>query len=494
MRVLFIASEMTPYASTGGLADVASSLPAALMEKKVEIRRILPLYRQIIESNLKIYDTGLRIDVPVGLNNYAGEVWLAENPKPATYFIKRDEFFDRTHLYGSAEREYDDNIERFIFFQKAVIAMIDALELHFDIVHCNDWESALIPLFLKGGIDGRGRECKEKSVFTIHNIAYQGIYPAAKFSLTNLPMSCFSVSCLEFYGKMNTMKAGIITADSITTVSRRYAEEIQTSKLGCGLEGVVANRSTDLKGIFNGIDDNHWDPNSDKYIKSAYRKNNIKGKALCKREMTQRYNLKNAKNLPLIGMVSRLIDEKGLDILSNAIQEIMALNVSIIIHGEGDETHQKKCLSWMQSWPNKFAAQIGFSREFAHQIFAAADIILIPSHHEPCGLNQFYAMRYGALPIAHATGGLRDTIRDIDENHESGNGFLFTDYSPEALVSAIKRAVRLFRTKYNDIWIPAMTRAMDEDHSWRSQTDEYIKLYESTLASNKQREKPQRSL
>ncbi|HPG01067.1 MAG TPA: glycogen synthase GlgA [Kiritimatiellia bacterium] len=480
MKIVFAASEMVPFASTGGLADVAAALPKAMMKRDAQVWRVMPLYRHVAEGPFLLKDTGLRLDIPVGFRMYKAEVWMTDDPPPATYFIRRDEFFDRSQLYSLPDRDYDDNFERFVFFQKAVVALIDALGWRPDVVHCSDWQTGLIPLFLRHGVHGMGRERREKVVFTIHNLAYQGIFPGSQYSLTNLPFPAFNVDCLEFYGNINCIKGGITGADVVTTVSKTYAQEIQTEEFGCGLQGVLTRMGDRLTGIVHGADYASWDPASDVFLVQGYNADDPAGKKACKEELIRMMNLKIGVETPLLGMVSRLVDQKGLDILADAMPALMKLDIGFVLLGAGQDKYHALCRQWAEQWPGKFAVSIGYDNPLAHKIEAGSDIYLMPSRFEPCGLNQLYSLRYGTLPVVHSTGGLEDTIEDIAADGTTGTGFKFKTYTSDALVGAVKRSLDMFGNK--QAWDLVVRRAMKEDFSWERAADEYLLLYRRLLA------------
>ncbi len=482
MKIVFAISEITPYASTGGLADVGAALPVALQGQGLDIVRVMPMYRRVLEDDHAHTDTGLRLHVPVGLRTLQAEVWQSVDPGPPTYFIRKDEFFDRRELYSLPERDYDDNFERFVFFQKAVVALMDQLQFRADIVHANDWETGLIPYFLDHGIHGVGRGRTEKVVYTIHNLAYQGIFPDSEFPYSNLPYSCFSLEELEFYGNINCMKGGIVRADVLTTVSKRYAQEILTPEFGCGLEGVLSDARDKLHGIMNGVDYSAWDPSTDHLIAAPYSAENLSGKKTCRKAAIERLGLEassGTERAPVIGMVSRLVDQKGMDLLSEAMDRIMSKDVYFLLLGSGQEEYQEMCLEWAVKWPERFGVYLGYNNALAHQIEAGADLFMMPSKFEPCGLNQLYSLRYGTIPIVHATGGLDDSIRDLSEDATTGNGFKFREYSVPALMTAVERALVAYRDKKK--WAALQKRVMQEEYSWDRSAREYIGLYESLL-------------
>ncbi|NCC50857.1 MAG: glycogen synthase GlgA [Spartobacteria bacterium] len=476
MRILFAASEISPYASTGGLADVGRALPLALQADGHETYRVMPCYRQIIEGISDLTDTGIRLPVALGLGKHVAEVWHSESQNPPVFFIRRDEFFDRSNLYSLPYRDYDDNFERFVFFQKSVVALIDALGLQVNIVHCNDWQTGLIPMYLRYGVNGGGRDFGERTVFTIHNLAYQGLYAASRFSSTNLPLSCFSVDGFEYYGQINCMKAGIVASDLVTTVSPSYANEIRTEESGCGLHGVLQAKGDRLVGILNGVDYSTWNPSTDKHLAARYDDKRLEGKERCKEDLRSAMQLKTKPGTPIIGLVTRLTEQKGLDILASAMHTIMEMDVGVAMLGTGEKKYHRLCQAWAKKWPGRFSVRLAFDNAIAHKIEAGADMFLMPSRFEPCGLNQMYSLRYGTLPIVHRTGGLRDTIGELSEDFSEGNGFSFEPYGEEGLLDAVKRALAAYRKQAK--WKQVVSRIMCEDFSWNLSAREYARLYE----------------
>lgn len=482
MKVVFAASESSPFASTGGLGDVAQSLPRTLHAMGVEILRILPLYRQVAEGDFQLVDTGMRLKIPIGFRFYQAEIWTSDYIVPTTYFIRRDEFFDRRALYNLPERDYDDNFERFLFFQKAVVALLDALHFEADVVHCNDWNTGLIPLLLKHGIHGVGRGGHEASVFTIHNLAFQGVFPDSDFPLTNLPFGCFSIDMLEFYGQVNCLKAGLMSADITTTVSPRYAREIRTPEFGCGLDGALKTLGEDrLEGILNGIEYDQWDPSTDGQIEQNYSADRLDGKAACKRALQDHFHLPRRPDCPLLCMVTRLTDQKGMDLLVKAMESLLAMDIQFVLLGSGMKVYQDLCAKWAAAWSQKVGVHLGFDPPLAHRFFAGADLFLMPSRFEPCGLGQLYALRYGTLPVVHAVGGLDDTIRDIDEVKEMGNGIKFREYTAEALVESIQRALAQYHADPKS-WQNLLGRMMACDYSWKKSAQAYLGVYQRAQA------------
>lgn len=439
------------------------------------------MYRQVMEGRHAIHDTGIRLKIPIGFRVHTAEVWIHEDDGVPTYFIRRDEYFDRKELYSLPERDYDDNFERFVFFQKAVVALIDELNFAPDVVHGNDWVSGLIPLYLRHGINGVGRKCREATVFTIHNLAYQGVYPGTEFALTSLPFSTFSIEGMEFFGKINCLKSALTSSDRITTVSRSYAEEIQSPESGYGLDGVLSMLGGRLTGIQNGIDETVWNPATDRLIKHTYDAGNLSGKVGCKSALLARSGFSRQLDTPLIGMITRLVDHKGFDLLAEAMPDLMKLSVKVVLLGSGQESVQALCREWARAWPDRFSVTLGFDHKLAHRIQSGADMLLMPSRSEPCGLSQLYAMRYGTVPIVHATGGLKDSVREISEDGGDGNGFRFEEYDASRFLESIRRAVSFYER--TGLWSSIRHRIMLEDHSWNHSAMEYVKIYEQATAS-----------
>ena len=484
MNIAFVSSEITPYASTGGLADVCSSLPIALIETGHKITQFMPMYRKVIEGSMPVEDTGIRLVIPVGFHNYQADIWKAKSSASTIYFVRRDEFFDRSELYNLPDRDYDDNFERFVFFQKAVVALIDHLGQPFDIVHSHDWQTGLMPLYLRYGLKGEGRPCREKTVFTIHNLAFQGIFNGDHYSYSNLPFSCFSVDVLEYYGNINCLKSGITSSDMVTTVSDTYAKEIQTEEWGCGLNGVLSNRNDRLRGIVNGIDPQLWNPAGDKHIAAAYDLNDLTGKMACKADLIRRMKLSIQPTDPLLGMITRLTAQKGIEIIDDSLPAIMKeTSAGLVLLGSGSESYTSLVMEWAKKWPGRVVVKTGFDVKLAHRIEAGADVYLMPSKFEPCGLNQLYSLRYGTLPIVHSVGGLDDTIIDAINEPSTGYGFKFRKYDGMSFTNTFIQAVNLY--KKPDRWKELQRRAMQQDFSWTKSAERYSALYSELLSSNR---------
>lgn len=483
VTIVFASSEIRPYAITGGLGEVSHSLPVALHRNGLRVLRVMPMYRSCLEGSHSVRDTGLRLKIPVGFQVHTAEIWADDGREPVTYFVRRDEYFDRRGVYGLPERDYDDNFERYVFFQKAVIALLDELRIEPEILHCNDWATALIPLYLSFGLQGMGRKKgATRSVFSIHNLAYQGSFGAAEFAATNLPFSCFSIRMMEFYGKINCLKAGLMSSEAITTVSHGYAREILTPEHGCGLDGVLKSVGDRFRGITNGADYELWDPSTDARIAKPYSKEDLSGKTACKESLHRRLGFSgSAAQSFLLAMVTRLVDQKGLDLLSEIMPKLMEMPVRLAILGTGEPRYHASCQEWMTRWPGRFHAVLDFDDPLAHEVTAGADAFLMPSRFEPCGLAQLHAKRYGTLPIVHHTGGLLDTVAKVGGQPPVGTGFAFDSYSPDAFLKTVTEALGVFQRRNGD-WQRLMVQAMSDDHSWSKAAVEYENLYKKILA------------
>lgn len=480
LNIFFATSEASPYAKTGGLADVSEALPKALAKRGHNLIVVIPFYRQVMEGNFNLNPTNISFPVPFGSKEIEARVFKDRLEKNLVfYFIKRDEFFDRSRLYGTADGDYMDNGERFIFFSRSVLGLAEALNITPHIIHANDWQSALIPVFLKNLPRYSSIFKETKAVFTIHNLAYQGIFPREIMDLTGLPEKLFSMNGLEFYDKINFIKGGIIYADAVTTVSRKYAQEIQTPEYGYGLEGVLKEKSARLFGVLNGVDYSQWNPETDSLLPANYNKEDLSGKVVCKKELKKAFGLKGKDTIPLIGMISRLAGQKGFDILAEALKKMKKEEFQFILLGQG-EAYYENLLSQMSAKnPEKWSVKIAFDNKLAHLIEAGSDMFLMPSRYEPCGLNQMYSLRYGTIPIVRATGGLDDTITDFDPEKGKGNGFKFKEYSSFALCRAILKALSCYRNK--SIWQNLIQNAMKEDFSWEKSAGQYEEIYRQVL-------------
>lgn len=482
MKVLFVTSEVAPFSKTGGLAEVSQALPKALKHLGHEVSIVSPKYRSVKYSNCVIEKIDNIINVPISLKLKTGQLFRSEIDGIPVYLIARDELFDRDGIYGTEYGDYQDNAERFIFFCRAVLELCIALNLDVDVIHCNDWHTALVPVYLKTLYKDMPIFSKVASLYTIHNLGYQGIFWQYDMPLTGLPWELFAPSALEFYGNINFMKGGIVFADIINTVSRKYLAEIQTKADGCGLDGVLRERSQDLFFVFDGVDYDTWNPATDRWIAANYTQDSIENKALCKADLRKVFDL-NYSDSPLIAMVSKLVDRKGLDLLTRAFDNIISLDLQLVVLGRGEDRYQTFLVDMAAKYKGKLGIYIGCDAALNHKVLAGSDMFLVPSKYEPCGLDQLYSLKYGTVPIVRAVGGLDDTISDYDTSSDMGTGFKFTDYTPEALIGAIERAINLFKDKH--AWLKLMKRAMAQDFSWESSAHGYVELYKKAIAKRK---------
>jgi starch synthase len=484
MKIVHVSPEIVPFAKTGGLADVVGALPGYIKAMQHDVCVFMPLYKQVKETIRDLTHVGVRVNVPIGSTLATGTVWRSVIPKTdvVVYFIQKDEYYHRDQLYGTPQGDFKDNSERFIFFARAVLEAMKMLQLKSDIVHCHDWQSALIPVYLKKLLANDAFFHKTRSVMTVHNIAYQGVFWHWDMKLTGLDWSLFNWKQLEFYGKLNFLKGGLVFADAVTTVSPRYAMEIQSPEFGAGLDGVLTERKKDLYGIINGIDYSIWSPETDKLIQATFSPKAMAGKQKCK-EYLQKKSKLPIKDAPVIGMIGRLADQKGMDIVAGCLDELMKQDVQLVILGTGEEKYHKLLNEVAVKFPSKVSVTIGFDNQLAHEIEAGADMFLMPSRYEPCGLNQLYSLKYGTVPIVRETGGLADTVTDTTPEtlkSKTATGFMFKEVAAQALVGAIKRALATYAN--GKVWKQLMRTGMAQDWSWKSSAEKYVRLYKKLMA------------
>jgi len=480
MRILFVSSEAVPFAKTGGLADVAGAVPKSLRALGQDVALILPYYRQVREKfGDQVTDTNIRATLRLDTKTPSAAILrtdLADSGVPV-YFVDNSGYFDREELYGTPKADYPDNAERFVFFSQAVLQAAKALNWAPDICHCNDWQSALVPVYLKTRYAKDPFYHNTRTLLTIHNLAYQGVFPREAFQLTGLDWSHFNWQELEYYEQLNLLKGGLVLSDLLNTVSKQYAKEIQTPEFGCGLEGILAARAEDLFGIINGIDYSVWNPAVDDLIPAKYGPQDLSGKAICKRELQKRCSLP-ARDVPLLGLISRLADQKGLDLVAAIVEDLAQLDLQFVVLGTGEQRYHTLFGELGRKYPDKLSMNITFDNELAHHIEAGCDIYLMPSRYEPCGLNQLYSLKYGAVPVVRKTGGLADTITNCTPTSlakETANGFSFENYSQRALLNTIRRALKLFANKR--LWRRLMLIGMRQDWSWNKSARQYLALY-----------------
>ncbi len=483
MHVVYVSSEAVPFAKTGGLADVAGALPRALAERGHEVSVILPFYRMVREKDFPFAPTGITVTVPMEGRQESGAVYSLPMEEGGTwYFVDHPEFFgEPEQLYGTPEGDYPNNAERFAFFCKVIPEFLRRLGEPVEIVHCNDWQSALLPAYLDLWYSGKHVFERMRSLITIHNLAYQGTFPAEQFPLTGLPDSLFvPYGGLEFYGNVNFLKGGLLFANALTTVSRGYAAEIQTEEFGAGLEGVLESRAGDLYGIPNGIDTNAWDPETDPHIAAHFSAKKPGGKKRCKKDLQRICSLPAEEGMPLAGMITRLADQKGLDLLVDVLRRVRrSRKFQLVLLGTGEERYHKILGAMQKRNKEWMSVHLRFDNALAHKIEAGADLFLMPSRYEPCGLNQLYSLRYGTVPVVRATGGLADTVVDsTPETMRDGTatGFRFDDYSVDAFAGALRRALDSYAD--GKTWRKLMRAGMAQDWSWNRSAGEYEELYE----------------
>ena len=508
MKVAFLVSEVEPFAKTGGLGDIAAALPKALARRGHDVRIFLPLYREVDRVRWGLRETKASVAVQVGATTLRGRLWQAPVPLPAasaslrppaagrfpdaaagmanspvtTYLVECDPLFHRDGLYQHHGQDHADNLQRFSFFSQAVLRLLPVLGWQPEVVHCHEWQTALACAHLAW--TPLGREpffASMGTVFTIHNIAYQGLFPKAQWPLTGLPARAFSVDGLEYYHQVNCLKGGLIASTLLTTVSPTYAREIHTEEFGRGMEGVLAGRGDDLVGILNGIDVEEWNPETDPHLPAHYTADRLAGKSVCKLALQQSQQLPTVHDC-LIGMVQRLAEQKGIDIFTRAVEALMRLPLQIVVLGVGDPKYHRQLERLVKQFPERLRVNLTFDSALAHQIEAGADAFLMPAHFEPCGLNQMYSMRYGAVPIVRKVGGLADTVCDVTSETlaaQTATGFVFEAYTARALVEAVTRALAAFHD--HNLWTRVMRAGMRTDCSWNRSAQAYVDVYERAV-------------
>jgi starch synthase len=475
MHIAIAASEGVPFSKTGGLADVVGALPRALAALGHQVSVYLPRYRQtklsdsttVVRSITIPFDDQYRFPSIVTADGQGGVRF---------YLVDYPPYFDRDALYGTPAGDYRDNAERFALFSRAVLEASKILGVP-QIFHCHDWQSALIPVLLRTiyAEDPAFRDVG--TVFTIHNMGYQGLFPPDTLPLLMLPWDLFTMSKMEFFGQVNFLKGALAYSDFVTTVSRKYSQEIQTSEYGFGLEGVLHDRAATVTGILNGVDYEEWSPQTDKFIAAKYSLQDLSGKAKDKQELLTAFGVSNAEpKLPVIGIVSRFAAQKGFDLIAQIADRLAREEMIIVALGAGDKSYEELFVRLHKQFPNKIAVKIAYDNALAHKIEAGADMFLMPSRYEPCGLNQIYSLKYGTVPIVRATGGLDDTIEPWDARSGKGTGFKFSEYNGESLLLTIKAALQAFRDQTS--WQMLMRNGMGKDFSWNASAREYVKVYE----------------
>ncbi len=483
-------SEATPYAKSGGLADVVGALPKALARRGCHVTLFLPLYRSLKEAfNL---NRPVIANVPLSLGGERRVFDVFQHrPSPGitTFFIGEDYFFDRSGLYGEEEGDYPDNALRFSLFCRALLAAVERLGRPIDVFHLHDWQTALVPLYLRHRPEFAPSLRDVPSLLTIHNLAYQGLFPASDMGDVDIPGHLFNMEGVEFYGQISFLKAGILYADAVSTVSPRYSREIQTPAHGAGLDGVLRSRRDHLHGILNGADYEIWNPVADAYLPASYSSEDLSGKEVCKRALLSRFGLSPDPGPPVMATISRLVDQKGFDLIVSAMPALLNLGFRYILLGTGEEKYVRAFSTLAARHPDQVGVKIAYDESLAHLIEGGADFFLMPSRFEPCGLNQIYSLRYGTIPIVRATGGLDDTVTPYDPLTGQGNGLKFGEYSPEALIRAAREARQLYHRPEHRAAV--IRNAMASDYSWDSSAGRYLDLYGQLISSRKEEPSPE---
>jgi starch synthase len=478
MKVLIAASEIATLAQTGGLADVMRSLPIALKKKGIEVALVMPKFRQV---ETECEDLG-EIRIPIEDKFIMGRIQRAhlENTGIPVFLIEQDQYYNREQLYTEKGRDYPDNLERFTFFCRATLELVARGLWQADLIHANDWQTSLIPTYIKTLFKDHPVLGKIKTLFTVHNLAYQGLFPGFLYPILGLSWDHFNLSELEFYNQINLLKGGVVFSDAINTVSPNYAREIQSPEFGNGLEGILQEKSEKLTGILNRVDYAQWSPENDSFIEAPYSIDTAaEGKAINKKALLKEFGLPESDfRKPLFGVVSRITSQKGCDLIASIIPSLVQREAQVIIQGTGDPKIEDTLTEMQRQFPYACSVHIAYDTRLSHWIEAGSDIFLMPSRFEPCGLNQMYSLRYGTIPIVRAIGGLADTVRDIQESPD-GNGFTFDEESPGAFMEVCDRAITLFEDE--KAWLELIKRGMQIDFSWDRSAQDYIRLYQSIL-------------
>ncbi len=473
LKVLFVASEAAPFAKTGGLGDVIGSLPKELKKQELDVRVILPKYSSIPSGFSKKMTRIATLTIPVGWRRQYCGLYELEYQGLTWYFVDNEYYFKRDHLYG-----YYDEAERFAYFCRAVLKGLPQLGFRPDIIHCHDWQTGPLPAMLRQQYLMRSEYTNIKTMFTIHNLMYQGIFPGDILGdLLGLPASVFTEDGLEFYGQVNYLKGGLAFSDCITTVSKSYVQEIQQPYFGEKLDGFLAKRQADLHGIVNGIDYEVYHPGQDPEIYTNYTWRGTVKRLENKCKLQADLGLPVSRQIPLLGIVSRLVDSKGLDLIAHIMEELLSLEVQLVVLGTGEARFEQLFADAARRYPQKVSANITFSEHLAHKIYAGSDLFLMPSRFEPCGIGQLIALRYGSIPIVRQVGGLKDTIIPFNAEAGTGNGFSFVNYNAHEMLRVIEEALQLYKNR--SLWATLIKNAMGSDNSWQRSASEYRVLYEA---------------
>jgi starch synthase len=480
VRILLASSEVHPYSKTGGLADMVASLGKALSHLGQDLTIVTPLHRGIADTWRDLRRVAPDLSIPLAGRFVTAQIWSRQVASgERMLFIGQPAYFDRPTLYTQNGCDYPDNAERFIFFSKVVAVLGLAAQPGYDVVHVHDWQTGLVPLLLKHERERAGRGNGTRTCMTIHNLAYQGLFPAATFGLTGLPPAWFNIETAEFYGQFSALKAGISTADLITTVSPRYAREITTEEFGCGLAGLLRHRQPALHGILNGVDYEEWTTSKNPHLAAGYSLERPEGKTTNKLALQKELGLDIAPDLPLFGSVTRLVEQKGVDLIAGALEAMLDDRMQFAMIGSGSPDYERQFKALAARYPGKVAVRLGYDNALSHRIEAAADFYLMPSRFEPCGLNQLYSLRYGAIPIVRAVGGLDDSVVDLNESEERANGIKFSESTVGALTHAIRKALALYEVP--QLMAHYRANGMAADFSCQNTARHYLDLYAHAL-------------
>ena len=480
LKILLASSEVHPYAKTGGLADIAGSLPKALKQLGHDVRVIMPKYKSVAKCPLGIHPVGLDVDVPVGGTRKKGFLFLGSlHENIPIYFVGNDTYYFRDGIYGSRQGDYPDNAKRFIFFCRSILEVCKAIGFQPDIIHCNDWQTGLVPAYLKT-VYAKDRWFQNtRSLFSIHNLGYQGNFPSSELKTANLPFSVYTPEGVEFYNHFSFLKSGLVYADLLTTVSPTYAREIQTEAFGFKMEGALRKRSGDLFGILNGVDTLEWNPAFDPWIEKNYSLKSLKQKSTCKSNLADLFSLKANGKTPILSMVTRLSNQKGIELVIEAMNDILDAGAAFVVLGSGDPKYESYFLKMSRRFPHRIGTHIGFDEKLAHKILAGSDLLLMPSQYEPCGLTQMYSLKYGTVPVVRAVGGLQDSVKEFNGKTLKGTGFKFKKFESDSFLHAVQKALSVFKKKRH--WRRLMSNGMEADHSWDRAARKYNQVYMRAL-------------
>jgi starch synthase len=475
MEILFVASEVAPWSKTGGLGDVAGALPWALAARGHAVSVVSPRYGSIDARG----EGFVREDGVLRIRGESGSVWVKRG-KPTVYLVEHERLFGARHgIYGDGGQDYADNAERFAYLARAALALPGAMRLRPRVIHANDWQTGLLPFLLRHEHAQDPCLAGARTVFTVHNLAYQGVFPKEAVAHLGLPWDVFRYEAMEFHDHLSFMKGGLVFADALTTVSPTYAREVLTPEFGVGLDPVLRQRRDDLHGILNGIDADAWDPTKDPHLPAHFSAKAPAGKARCKAAVQRELGLAHRPDVPLCVMVGRMVDQKGLDLVMAALPELFARDVQLAVLGSGNRAYEDALRRVAREQPSRMAVRVGFDEGLAHRLEAGGDLFLMPSRFEPCGLNQMYSLRYGTVPVVRAVGGLEDTVEDYD-GWNRGTGFKFREYSPSAFLLALRRALEVYRDRR--AWRALALRGMAQDNSWGRSAEGYERVYVSLAA------------